>query len=162
MSNQSLFFSVNSKRLSEAEAAKAKTAFEKISNFSMEALSDIHPSIQFDLSMTDLPQAPQSSKEKQPSYHQGVNDTHFFYLRALFFIFLFLGAMTLAEQVHESLPESAKAEFASLVEGGNVFLAATMENGRTVLGHIGETALLCFAAMKSKALEAFDSARSEL
>jgi hypothetical protein len=158
MSNQSLFFSVNSKRLSEAEAAKAKTAFEKISNFSMEALSTIHPSIQFDLSMTDLPQAPQSNKEeakeKQRSYQQGVNDTHFFYLRVLLFLVLFLGAMTLAEQLHESLPEAAKAEFASLVEGGKVFLAATMENGRVILGAIGEAALISFASVKVKVLEA--------
>ena len=157
MSNQSLFFSVNSKRLPEAETAKAKAAFEKISNFSMEALSSIHPSIQFDLSMTDMPQALQSSKEedkeKQNSYKQGVNDTHFFYFSSIFFLFLFLGAMTLAEQLHESLPEAAKAEFASLVEGGKVFLAATMENGRTVLGHIGEGALVCFAAVKVKVLE---------
>ena len=157
MSNQSLFFSVNSKRLSEAEAAKAKTAFEKISNFSMEALSDIHPSIQFDLSMTDLPQAPQSSKEKQPSYHQGVNDTHFFYLRALFFIFLFLGGMTLAEQVHESQPQEIKEQIASVLEKGNVFLAATMENGRVALGAIGEAALISFAAVKVKVLEAVEA-----
>lgn len=158
MSNQSLFFSVNSKRLPEAETAKAKTAFEKISNFSMEALSSIHPSIQFELSMTDLPQAPQGSKEeaneKHLSYQQGVNDTHFFYLRGLLFLFLFLGGMTLAEQLHESLPEAAKAEFASLVEGGKVFLAATMENGRVILAAIGETALICFATVKEKALEA--------
>ena len=161
MSNQSLFFSVNSKRLSEAEAAKAKAAFEKISNFSMEALSGIHPSIHFDLNMTDLPPATES-QEKQNSYKQGVSDTHFFYFSSIFFLFLVLGAMTLAEQLHESLPEAAKAEFASLVESGNFFLAATIENGRTVLGHIGEVALIFFAAVRAKALEAFDSARNEL
>ena len=167
MSNQSLFFSVNSKRLSEAEAAKAKAAFEKISNFSMEALSGIHPSIHFDLNMTDLPSATVGQEdpkvqEKQNSYRQGVNDTHFFYFSSIFFLFLFLGVMTLAEQLHESLPEAAKAEFASLVESGNFFLAATIENGRTVLGHIGEVALIFFAAVRAKALEAFDSARNEL
>lgn len=153
MSNQSLFFSVNSKRLSEAEAAKAKAAFEKISNFSMEALSGIHPSIQFDLSMTDLPPATES-QEKKPSYQQGVSETHFFYLNAILFLFLFLGGMTLAEQIHETLPEEAKEQIASLVEGGKVFLAATMENGRTVLGAIGEAALISFAAVKVKVLDA--------
>lgn len=161
MSNQSLFFSVNSKRLSEAEAAKAKTAFEKISNFSMEALSDIHPSIQFDLSMTDLPQGPQSSKEeakeKQIFYQQGVNETHFFYLSTLFFLFLLLGAITLAEQLHESQPQEIKEQIASVLEKGNVFLAATMENGRVALGAIGEAALISFAAVKVKVLEAVEA-----
>jgi len=158
MSNQSFFFTVNSKRLSEAEAAKAKAAFEKISNFSTDALKDVDPRINFDLSMTDMPQGPQSNKEeakeKQRSYQQGVNDTHFFYMRVLLFLVLFLGAMTLAEQLHESLPEAAKAEFASVVESGKVFLAATMENGRVILGTIGEAALVSFAAVKVKVLEA--------
>ena len=106
--------------------------------------------------MTNLPEAQEETKVKgkQSSYQQGVSDTHFFYLSGLFFLFLFLGVMTLAEQLHESLPEAAKAEFASLVEGGKVFLAATMENGRVVFGAIGEAALICFAAMKVKLLEA--------
>jgi hypothetical protein len=167
MSNQSLFFSVNSKRLPETEAAKAKEAFEKISNFSMEALSGINPCIHFDLSMTDLSPATVSQEdpkvqEKQNSYKQGVNDTHFFYLRGLLLFFLFLGAMTLAEKLHDSLPDATKAELASLVEGGKVFLAATMEKGHAVLGVIGEAALISFAAVRAKALEAFDSARNEL
>lgn len=159
MSNQSFFFSVNSKAFPQDEAAKAKAAFEKISNFSTDALSGIDPRITFDLSMTDLPPAIESKEvtkvqEKQLSYQQGVNDTHYFYARGLLFFFLFLGGMTLAEQLHESLPEDAKAEFASLVEGGKVFLAATMENGRTVLGAIGEAALISFATIKVKVLEA--------
>jgi hypothetical protein len=153
MSNLSLFFSVNSKRLPEEDAANAKQAFEKISNFSTAALKDINPSIHFDLSMTDLP-AVTESKENQSSYQQGVNDTHYLYARVLLSLFLFLGGMTLAQQLHESLPEAAKAEFASLGESGKVFLAATMENGRTVLGAIGEAALISFAAVKVKVLEA--------
>jgi hypothetical protein len=106
--------------------------------------------------MTNLPEAQEEKKAKgkQLSYQQGVNDTHYFYARGLLSLFLFLGVITLAEQIHESLPEAAKAEFASLVEGGKVFLAATMENGRVVLGAIGEAALICFAAMKVKLLDA--------
>jgi hypothetical protein len=157
MSNQSFFFTVNSKRLSEAEAAKAKAAFEKISNFSTDALKDVDPRITFDLSMTDLPQEAQSSKENEEnlnSYNKGVSETHFFYFNTLFFSLLFLGVITLLQQMHESLPEPAKAEFASLVEGGNVFLAATMENGRVALGAIGEVAVVSFATIKEKVLEA--------
>lgn len=159
MSNQSFFFTVNSKRLSETEAAKAKAAFEKISNFSMDALSGIDPCIHFDLSMTDMYPATESQEaskvqEKQPSYQEGVNDTHFFYFSSIFFMFLFLGAITLAQQIHETLPEHIKAQIADLTVSGNVFLAATMENGRTVLGAIGEAALISFATIKVKVLEA--------
>jgi len=157
MSNQSFFFTVNSKRLSEAEAAKAKAAFEKISNFSTDALKDLDPRITFDLSMTDLPQGPQSSKENEEnlnSYNKGVSETHFFYFNTLFFSLLFLGVITLLQQMHESLPEAAKAEFASLVEGGNVFLAATIENGRVAFAYIGEAAVVSFATVKAKVLEA--------
>jgi hypothetical protein len=86
--------------------------------------------------------------------YKGVSETHFFYFNTLFFSLLFLGIITLLQQMHESLPDSAKAEFASLVEGGNVFLAATMENGRVALGAIGEVAVVSFATIKEKVLEA--------
>ena len=157
MSVQSLFFSINSKAFPQDEAAKAKAAFEKISNFSTDALKDVDPRITFDLSMTDLPQGPQGSKENEEnlnSYNKGVSDTHFFYFNTLFFSLLFLGIITLLQQLHESLPDSAKAEFASLVEGGNVFLAAAIENGRVALNTIGEAALISFSTIKEKALEA--------
>jgi hypothetical protein len=166
MSNLSLFFSINSKAFPQDEAAKAKAAFEKISNFSTDALKDVDPRITFDLSMTDLPQGPQSSKENEEnlnSYNKGVSETHFFYFNTLFFSLLFLGVITLLQQMHESLPEAAKAEFASLVEGGNVFLAATMENGRVAFAYIGEAALVSFATIKEKVLEAAaEYSRAEL
>jgi len=161
MSNQSLFFSINSKAFPQEEAVKAKAAFEKISNFSTDALKHVDPRITFDLSMTDLPQGPQSSKdeakEKQIFYQQGVNETHFFYLSTLFFLFLLLGAITLAEQLHESQPQEIKEQIASLVEKGKVFLAATMENGRIVMGAIGEAVLISFAAVKVKVLEVMEA-----
>ena len=156
MSNLSLTCHLDTTKLSETEAVNANQAFKKASISCTDALNNIHPSIRFEAFMTNLPEAQEETKAKgkQLSYQQGVNDTHFFYLSGLFFLFLFMGGMTLAEQLHDSLPEAAKAEFASLVEGGKVFLAATMENGRVVLGAIGEAALICFAAVKVKVLEA--------
>ena len=65
--------------------------------------------------------------------------------------------MTLAEQVHESQPQEIKEQIASVLEKGNVFLAATMENGRVALGAIGEAALISFAAVKVKVLEAVEA-----
>lgn len=156
MSNLSLTCHIDTTKLSETEAANANAAFKKASISCTDALNNIHPSIRFEALMTNLPEAQEETKVKgkQPSYQQGVNDTHYLYARVLLSLFLFLGVITLGEQLHASLPEAAKAEFASLVEGGKVFLTATMENGRTVLGHIGEAALISFAAVKVKVLEA--------
>lgn len=148
-SNTSMTFSI--KGLPYAESTKAKEAFDKISLYSKNALTDVDTSVEMSITMTNV----KSSIANSASYARGVSDTHMFYMRTFFIAAFIFFTLTVADEWHSSLPENTKEQLSVVAQKAGTLMGLASEKGQVMLGLAVQKGRVLLGLASAKGRELF-------
>jgi len=143
------------KGLPNAEATKAKEAFDKISVYSKSVLLEVDQSVETSITMTNG----KSSSAFSASYARGVSDTHVFYMRTLFIASFIFFTASFAEEWHASLSPESKAQILMVIQKAGMLMGLASEKGQIMLSLAAQKSRIFASMASTKGTELFNLAQ---